>query len=346
MIKWHRLFGLGLMDYFADTAYDVEVEKELSVKQQFLDVVVIEKKRAQRVREIPEPCDGLEDLRRYNLLTFKSLHEPLDIWSIEELVGHYVNFRKLIGLEMAAPDDIQLYAVCTRHPRKLEKCLLMRSVRAGVYDLEVLSRPVRVIVLSQVSRAKRNALWALFSNNRESVTYGTRQYKWQRSDWSSTLSYLYQRYQYEGMKMTYTLEDFRKEVLKDNLETFSAEEILSHFSLEDRLAGLRPEDRLAGLRPEDRLAGLRPEDRLAGLRPEDVLKHYKLEERLVGSDEQEVILMGERKGESAILTRLLQRRFGDIPTWAQEKIAKADLATLEEWSLRILDTQSLEDVFA
>ena len=158
MIKWHRLFGLGLMDYFADTAYDVEVEKDLSAKQQFLDVLVIEKKRTQRVREIREPCDGLENLRRFNLVTFKSLHEPLDTWTIEELVGHYVNFRKWIGLERAAPNEIQLYAVCTRHPQKLGKCCLLRPIQAGVYDLEVLNRLVRVIVLSQVSRARRNSL--------------------------------------------------------------------------------------------------------------------------------------------------------------------------------------------
>ena len=54
---------------------------------------------------------------------------------------------------------------------------------------------------------------------------------------------------------------------------------------------------------------------------------------------------GEQKGEANMLSRLLQRRFGDTPTWARDKIAQADLPTLEAWSLRILDAQSLEDVF-
>ena len=44
--------------------------------------------------------------------------------------------------------------------------------------------------------------------------------------------------------------------------------------------------------------------------------------------------------------RLLQRRFGDLPTWASQKIADADLSTLEEWSLRILDATTLESVLA
>ncbi|MBF0421228.1 MAG: transposase, partial [Magnetococcales bacterium] len=40
------------------------------------------------------------------------------------------------------------------------------------------------------------------------------------------------------------------------------------------------------------------------------------------------------------------RRFGTMPDWANEKIAKADLSSLEEWSLRIFDAQSLDDVFS
>ena len=327
IIKWHRLFGLGLMDYFEGTEYDVEVEKDLSIKQQFLDVVVVEKGRTRHVRKIQKPCDGLENMCRFNLLTFKSLHEPLDLWAVEELVGHYVNFRKLIGQEKVAPQEIQLYAVCTRHPQALEKHRLLIPVQKGIYDLEVLSRRVRVIVLSQVSKAKQNALWALFSCNEERVTYGVNYYDWNRSDWSSTLSHLYHRYQHEDINMSYTREDFERDVLEDNLKRFSAEKILSYFSTEDRLAGLRPEDRLAGLRPED------------------ILKHYGPEERLVDLAKQEVIQMSERKGVTTILSRQLQCRFKNIPAWTQDKIAQADRPTLETWSLRVLDAQSLDDVF-
>ncbi len=44
MIAWHRLFGLTLTDYFHDTIYKVEIEKDLSLKQQLLDVVILETK--------------------------------------------------------------------------------------------------------------------------------------------------------------------------------------------------------------------------------------------------------------------------------------------------------------
>ncbi|MBF0434379.1 MAG: Rpn family recombination-promoting nuclease/putative transposase [Magnetococcales bacterium] len=55
---------------------------------------------------------------------------------------------------------------------------------------------------------------------------------------------------------------------------------------------------------------------------------------------------GEQKGEAKILIRQLQRRFGTLPDWASEKIAKADQPLLENWSLRIFDAQSLEDIFS
>ena len=44
MIPWHRLFGLTLTDYFHGTSYNVEIEKNLSMRKQLLDVVVLESK--------------------------------------------------------------------------------------------------------------------------------------------------------------------------------------------------------------------------------------------------------------------------------------------------------------
>ena len=55
---------------------------------------------------------------------------------------------------------------------------------------------------------------------------------------------------------------------------------------------------------------------------------------------------GEQRGEARMLTRLLQCRFGTVPDWVNEKVAKAELSSLEEWGLRFVDAQSLEDVFS
>ena len=62
--------------------------------------------------------------------------------------------------------------------------------------------------------------------------------------------------------------------------------------------------------------------------------------------QQEWLHTGEKKGEAKMLMHQLQRRFGAVPAWVSEKIAKAEPSSLEEWGLRILDAQSLDGVFA
>ena len=54
---------------------------------------------------------------------------------------------------------------------------------------------------------------------------------------------------------------------------------------------------------------------------------------------------GLQKGKAEMLSSLLQHRFKNIPTWTHDKISKADVPTLEAWSLRFVNAQSLEDVF-
>jgi hypothetical protein len=55
---------------------------------------------------------------------------------------------------------------------------------------------------------------------------------------------------------------------------------------------------------------------------------------------------GRQKGEAALLLRLLERRFGVLPGWARDRVLAADTVVLEEWSLRVLDAASLEEVLA
>jgi len=54
---------------------------------------------------------------------------------------------------------------------------------------------------------------------------------------------------------------------------------------------------------------------------------------------------GLEKGETAILLKQLERRFGSLPEWAREQIEKADRSAIEEMSLRLLEAARLEDVF-
>ena len=55
---------------------------------------------------------------------------------------------------------------------------------------------------------------------------------------------------------------------------------------------------------------------------------------------------GQQKGEAALLLRLLARRFPSLPDWATQKVRDADSATLETWSDRLLETRTLDELFA
>ena len=105
--QWHRLFGITLTDVFRATPWRVELEKELALQSQLLDVVIIEQAAGERALspsgwELPE---GLEGLRAHNLLTYKSQHEALDPWALDELIGHYVNYRKLLSRGAPLPPE-------------------------------------------------------------------------------------------------------------------------------------------------------------------------------------------------------------------------------------------------
>jgi len=54
---------------------------------------------------------------------------------------------------------------------------------------------------------------------------------------------------------------------------------------------------------------------------------------------------GEAKGKADTLQRLLHRKFGDIPADVTKKIQAANIDQLDEWSDRILDAKTLDDVF-
>ena len=54
---------------------------------------------------------------------------------------------------------------------------------------------------------------------------------------------------------------------------------------------------------------------------------------------------GRREGEANVLKRLARQRFGELPLWAVERLDRADVDTLDRWSQRLLDAESLEDVF-
>ena len=56
--------------------------------------------------------------------------------------------------------------------------------------------------------------------------------------------------------MSYTMQDFQRDYVKNHLGVLSPDEVLDRFSPDDRLKGLSPNDRLKGLSLSERLTGI------------------------------------------------------------------------------------------
>ena len=241
-MDWHRMFGLMLTDFFTGSPFAVEMEKDLSLRQQYLDLVILRKRKGHLTLQLP---DGLDNLVEHNLVTFKSFQEALDDWSLKELTGHYVNYRKQVaetGQPLLPESAFRLYAVCCRFPHNLAQEVFWEMLQAGVYECRRGTDRIRVVVVGQLPQTENNALLHLFSASTAQWSYGTQHYQLRSQDTSTLIRQLFEGYQYEGIPMPYSMDEFRKDFTKAHLK---------ELTLEERLEGLTPEERLKGLTPEE-----------------------------------------------------------------------------------------------
>ncbi|WP_295578426.1 hypothetical protein [uncultured Lamprocystis sp.] len=258
------------------------MEEELSLKSQRLDILIIERRDAAGATADPAGVDGLpdglENLAAHNLLSYKSAAEPFNAWALEELISHYVTYRKLASLRarsgargtdepLAEPAgaypllparDFRRYAIATRQPRQLLRQLPAGACRAtacpGVYDLMIGALPVRLIVLDTLAKQPHNAPWELFAHAGDQIQYGFTHYQprsrigtFLRDQLAATC----------GLEtaMAYTVEEFKRDAMRDLLEDVLRnpkylKTFLDRLVEEDRLRELAPEKRLEGLDPE------------------------------------------------------------------------------------------------
>ena len=276
---WHRAFGFALTDFFWGTNYTVELEKDLSLKQQFLDVIIVEQVSSNNASLKALP-DGFDNLSQHNLLSYKSLEEPLDAWALDELIGHFVNYRKQISpsMDKLLPEDqFRLYAVATRVPRKLAGQAKLSEVQPGVFDVQWGVRVIRVLVLNKMPLTNQNAIWQLFSSTSKGIHFGQQWYRWNIPNISNIIRMLY-----KGIKMTYTVEDFKRDLPKEILgmmsdeyralliEELSADEMIQHLSPGERIKGLSPDERIKGLSTDERIKGLSTDELVKGLDAEGI----------------------------------------------------------------------------
>jgi hypothetical protein len=265
-MDWHRLFGLLLIDLFTDSPFIVELEKDLSLKQQFLDVVILRKRPGQFEGRLP---DGLDDLAAHNLITFKSHQEALDDWALKELTGHYVNYRKQLagqGRPLLPEAEFKLYAICSRFPHNLAGQVQWEELQAGVYHCRRGTDTIKVVVARELPEAQHNAPLHLFSAAGERVAFGARHYRRRSGDTSRFLNKLFKGYAREDLSMPYTMEQFRRECIKEFIKDFTPEErreALATLPLEERLQGLSLQEIEDYLR-QKKAAGSSPSEQTGG----------------------------------------------------------------------------------
>jgi hypothetical protein len=302
-IPWHDLLGKALADALIGLPYRVSTEEELALRSQRLDVLIIAQAQANPAAfapEIPAPeppegeasaaktplqrPDGLEDLAAHNLLSYKAGGQAYDAWALEELVSHYVTYRKLASLRVlrhrAADDDTPItepakaypllpaadfrcLAIATRFPRKLIKQLppgsCQRSEHPGIFQLRAGTRAVRLVVINDLRPLPHNAPWRLFSSDEAQRRLALQQYH-PRSEIGVHLHNLIAHYKFGDGNMAHTFEDMQREA-----RAWIIEHYLDQLAPEERLKGLDPEDIFKHYAPEQRLKGLDAEERLKGL---------------------------------------------------------------------------------
>jgi hypothetical protein len=259
--QWHRLFGLILEDHFYGSPYRVEVEVDLARQAQFLDVVVVEQEKDQPWPEADMLPDGLENLKAHNLITFKSYHESFTDWTVKELIGHYVNYRKQISPinKLIPQQHFGLYAISNHYPKNLAHFLIPTRL-AGVYQLNWGSDVVRLIVLSQIGPDPKNDLWHLFSHQREQVELACQRYHpHDQKRGTVVIQRLIEAYKLEYPDMAYTFEQFTKEFVADHLNLLSPDEVLKRYSPDERLKNLSPDEKLKDVSPDEIFDHLSPE---------------------------------------------------------------------------------------
>ena len=200
-------------------------------------------------------------------MTFKSRHEPLTAWTMKELTGADVAYCKLVSpspTNLLRDNEFGLYAVAARFPHNLSQQIPWQEVQTGVYDCRWGTDTVRVIVAGELPREAHNAPLHLFSAAPNLVEFGGSAYRRRSDQTSRLLGQLFERLRGEGFEMSFTMEDFNRQYIKEHFPQLTPEE------REEVLRTLSPEERLASLSPEqirEYLARLSPERPAAPRKP-------------------------------------------------------------------------------
>lgn len=268
-MQWHDLLGAVLIDYFAGSAFVVETEVDLSLKKQFLDIVVIRKGEGEF--DLPLP-DGFGPLANYNLISFKSHQDTFDTWALQELIGYYVCYRKQVSADLSAllpTTDFRLLGISARFPEKLAKEIPLVQRQAGVYDIECGPMTIRLLVIRELAVEIANAMLMLFSTVPSQIEFAWQRYRKLNQNSSGIIDEMIRIYRKENEKMAITLEE---------IDRNAKQRWLQNLTLEQRLAGISAEEIQKRVPAEELLRGMPRHELAKALLREELQREPKPEE--------------------------------------------------------------------
>jgi len=194
------------------------------------------------------------------LITFKSHRDALDDWTLKDLTGHYVNYRKQCSArDQPLPEaDFRLYAVCSRYPHNLASRVQLAPARQGVYERGQ-RHDSHHCGRSGIARAPQRALAPVQCVDGNGWLRG-RSLPAALAGYELLVGRLLGNYQGEGIAMSYTMADYRRDTAAEYLKELTPEErrsVLRSLTAEERQEGLTLEQRLAGLSAEEIAAYLK-----------------------------------------------------------------------------------------
>ena len=69
-----------------------------------------------------------------------------------------------------------------------------------------------------------------------------------------------------------------------------------------------------------------------------------LDNKVLGPPYRRGLELGELKGTLKLVRLLIEKRFGPMPAWVEERLAGRSTTELEDLSVRVLDAHSIEDL--
>ncbi len=308
--SWHGLLAQVVTEPLTSAKISVQTEIDVTSASPKADIVLLRREGNTWTEEQKAwLADGMRDTNARELLIEFKFTESMNEWILRQLIVYDHLYQEKQQLKRS---DLRSILLLSKTPNTgiLEEHGFSLTNKDGVYlsNLRIFNS-VCVILLNELSDAPYNAMWKCFASRRQ---------EWQKA-FARISQHSLPKTSVEHECVVFGVKKLRMEGMMENMDpTRLTPEYVMDLGRQELFASM--------------MNSMSDEELLKFQRPANIL--------------QEGEQKGEQKGEAKLLLRLLQKRFGDLPSWTIEKVSTAKPAMLEEWSLRILDAPTLESVFA